>query len=285
MLGKHPFGLYEKALPVEMNWNKRLETASLLGFDFIEISIDEKNERIERLDWNAKDLKAFNEIIKNSDLWINSMCLSAHRRYPFGSSDLKKRKKAREIMKKAIVFAKETGISIIQLAGYDVYYEESTDDSKKWFYEGLESSCKIAEKYGIILAMEIMDTPFLNSITKNKYYEDKLNSPNYKVYPDIGNLSAWGNDIEKELEIGGDSIVAVHLKETLAVTKDFPGQFKCVEFGKGCVDFVTAFKKLEQIAFTGPYLMEMWTDSEKDDIEEIKKSKKLIESKFEESIK
>jgi len=32
------------------------------------------------------------------------------------------------------------------------------------------------------------------------------------VYPDIGNLSAWGNDVGYELEFGYPRIVAVHVK-------------------------------------------------------------------------
>jgi len=285
MLGKHPLGLYEKALPIEMDWDRRLKTAGSLGFEFMEISIDETDMRLERLDWDARELEYFNRIVNDSGIFINSMCLSGHRRFPLGSADFEKRKKAREIMRKAIDFSKETGIGIIQLAGYDVYYEESTKESRKLFLEGLQDACEIAENKGIILAMEIMDTPFINSITKNKYYEEVLDSPNYKVYPDLGNLSAWGNDVKSELILGFDSIVAVHLKDTLAVTDDFPGKFKCVEFGSGCVDFPMAFKTLEELGYTGPYLIEMWTDSQKDDITEINKAKRFIERKFEEGLK
>ena len=30
-------GIYEKALPVEMSWQKRIQAAKELGFDFLEI--------------------------------------------------------------------------------------------------------------------------------------------------------------------------------------------------------------------------------------------------------
>ena len=52
------------------------------------------------------------------------MCLSGHRKYPLGSHDKEIQKKSLEIMKKAIDFAADLGIRIIQLAGYDVYYED-----------------------------------------------------------------------------------------------------------------------------------------------------------------
>ena len=56
--------------------------------------------------------------------------------------------------------------------------------------------------FQVMLAMEIMDTPFMNSITKHLQYEKRIHSPWYKLYPDIGNLSAWGHDVEKELAKG-----------------------------------------------------------------------------------
>ena len=44
-------GIYEKALPKGITWRKRLMMAKELGFDFVEISIDETDERLSRLDW------------------------------------------------------------------------------------------------------------------------------------------------------------------------------------------------------------------------------------------
>ncbi len=107
-----------------------------------------------------------------------------------------------------------------------------------------------------------MDTPFLNSISKNMAYEAMLHSPWYRVYPDMGNISAWPeNDVDFEFRGGIDSIVAVHLKDTLAVTDQFPGKFKCVPFGAGCVDFPRRFAQLEQLGYMGPYMIEMWYDA------------------------
>ena len=54
MLGEHLLGLYEKALPPSLTWAERLCTAKKLGFDFVEISIDEADERLARLDWSEE---------------------------------------------------------------------------------------------------------------------------------------------------------------------------------------------------------------------------------------
>lgn len=43
-------GLYEKALPADLSWPQRLATAAELGFEFVEMSIDEQPARQQRLD-------------------------------------------------------------------------------------------------------------------------------------------------------------------------------------------------------------------------------------------
>lgn len=280
MLHNHYLGLYEKALEPKLSWQERLTAAKKLGFDFVEISIDETDERLARLDWNAEERARLHRAMQETGIPLRSMCLSAHRRFPFGSADPEKRQRAYEIMEKAIDFAQEFDIKVIQLAGYDVYYEESTEESRQAFLDGLKWSCRLAEQKEIMLAMEIMDTPFLNSITKNLWYEEQLRSPWYTVYPDLGNLSAWGNDVERELEKGRGSIVAVHIKDTLAVTPTFEGKFKCVPFGTGCVDFVSCFRKLEELEYRGPYMIEMWNDPQKDNMAEIAAAKRFVEENY-----
>ena len=53
-----------------------------------------------------------------------------------------------------------------------------------------------------MLAVEIMDTPLINSITAWLAYAERMNSPFFCVYPDLGNLSAWNNDVPAELKKG-----------------------------------------------------------------------------------
>ncbi len=280
MLGKHFLGLYEKALPPQMNWEERLRTAKMLGYDYVEISIDEKDERIQRLDWNEDEKEELHRAMNRTGIPIPSMCLSCHRRFPYGSSDPSIREKAHELMEKAILFCREFGIRVIQLAGYDVYYEQSTEESLRFFLEGLRSAAELAEKYQVMLAMEIMDTELMSSITKYKRYKEAIPSSWFTVYPDLGNLTAWGNDVKAELTLGIHDIVGVHLKDTLAVTPTFSGKFKCVTFGEGCVDFAAGFATLEDLGYAGPYMMEMWYSPEMDWKDYITKAKHYIEDQY-----
>jgi L-ribulose-5-phosphate 3-epimerase len=269
-------GIYEKALPYGTAWDEKLATAERLEFQFVEISIDETDERLVRLDWSPAERKSFCRTILNSPLTVPSMCLSGHRRFSLGSHDPEIRQQALTIMEKAIRFAVDTGVRTIQLAGYDVYYEDGDADTRKWYLENMQKSLDMAAREQVMLAMEIMDHPFMNSILKFMNMKQILNSPWFAVYPDIGNLSAWGNDVIEELTLGCHQIIALHLKETLAVTADHPGTFKEVPFGTGCVDFPRAFSKLKDLGYAGPFLIEMWTERAEDPITEIREARQWI---------
>ena len=281
MLGDHLLGLYEKALDPQDDWRTRLTKTKAMGFVFMEISIDETDARLARLDWTREQQEELRRICYETGVPLQSMCLSAHRRFPFGSGDEKIRAQAYEVMEKAVDLCLALGVRVIQLAGYDVYYEPSTPESVRLFREGMAWAAKLAAKKQVMLAMEIMDTPFMNSISKHMAYEGMLHSPWYKVYPDMGNISAWPeNDVDFEFEQGIASIVAVHLKDTLAVTKEFPGKFKCVPFGTGCVDFPKRFAQLERLGYRGPYMIEMWYAPGTEDVAEVLQAKQWLERQF-----
>ena len=208
---KNPVGIYEKALPRELGWPERFGAAREAGYDFLEISVDETPERMARLDWTLAQRLEFFKASRGEGIAVPSMCLSGHRKIPFGSADAATRAQAGEFMDKAIRFACDTGIRVIQLAGYDVYYEPSTPESRQRYLEGMQRALEAAARHQVTLAVEIMDTSFLNSISRYLTLKETLGSPWFQVYPDLGNLTAWGNDVERELTMGIDHIVGVHV--------------------------------------------------------------------------
>lgn len=266
-------GIYEKALPKNISWPKRLALAKELGFQFVEMSIDETDERLSRLDWTNEEIKAVHDAVLDTGIGIYSICLSGHRRFPFGSKDPAIRAKALEIMEKAIVLASKLGVRNIQLAGYDVYYEDKTLTSRAYFVENLKKAVAMAASRQVMLSIEIMDDPFINSISKYQQIRSQIASPWLTVYPDIGNLSAWPkNDVGHELEIGINEIAAIHLKDTLFVRDDFPGKFKEVPWGEGQVDFLGALKTLKRLDYQGTFLLEMWSEVSEQPVSEIKQA-------------
>ena len=252
---KYAIGLYEKAMPPTLTWREKLEFAKSAGYDFVEISIDEKDEKLARLDWTADERLELVRTMKEVGLPIRSMCLSGHRKYPFGASDPAIRARSMEIMEKAIILADDLGIRIIQLAGYDVYYEEGTAESKALFLENLKKATEMAAVRGIMMGFETMETDFMNTVWKSMFYVDAVGSPYLGVYPDSGNLTnaakSSGGDVLDDLYSGRGHIVALHLKETV------PGVFREVPFLTGHVDFKAVIEKAWDLGIRR-FVTEMW---------------------------
>lgn len=252
---QYSIGLYEKAMPSTLTWREKLECAKECGYDFVEISIDEKDEKLERLDWTAQERQELVNLMKEVGLPIRSMCLSGHRKYPMGSADPAIRARSMEIMEKAIQLADDLGIRIIQLAGYDVYYEESSVESKALFLENLKKAATMAAVKGIVLGFETMETEFMNTVWKSMFYVKRVNSPYLGVYPDSGNLTnaavTYKDSVLSDLESGKGHIVAMHLKETV------PGVFREVPFCTGHVDFSAVIELAWKLGIRR-YVTEMW---------------------------
>lgn len=277
----NPLGIYEKALPSNLSWEKKFNLVHQLGFNFLEFSIDESDERLARLNWSTQERADFRQAMWKTHSRINTLMLSGHRRFPLGAYDKETREKSLEIMQKAIDLAADLGIRNIQLAGYDVYYDHKSVRSRELFIENLQKCVQMAADKLVMLSIETMDDPFINSLTKIAHYKKMIRSPWLQGYPDLGNISAWPeNNVAEDLENNIEDIVAVHLKDTKAVTSSFKGQFKNVPFGEGCVDFEGCLRTLVRLGYSGSYTIEMWTGSNDNAIDEIKDAKHFFNQLF-----
>lgn len=252
---KYHIGLYEKAMPSALNWEEKLQCARDCGYDFVEISIDETDARLARLEWTAQERAQLRETMQKVGVPIRSMCLSGHRKYPFGASDPAVRQRSLEIMEKAIQLADDLGIRVIQLAGYDVYYEEGTEQTRKDFAENLKKAVEMAAVHGVVLGFETMETEFMNTVEKSMQYVKLIDNPYLGVYPDVGNLTnaakTYGTSVLDDLETGRGHLVAMHLKETV------PGKFREIPFLTGHVDFPAVIRKGWQLGVRR-FVTEMW---------------------------
>ena len=107
------FGLYEKAVPDSLDWPDKFRAARDAGYSFIEISIDESDERLARLDWGSDERAELARLQITSGMRILSMCLSGLRRYPLGSSHRDVRDEGIAVLGKAVDFAADTGVRIV----------------------------------------------------------------------------------------------------------------------------------------------------------------------------
>ena len=251
----YTLGLYEKAMPSTLSWKEKMLAAKKAGYDFIEISIDETDDKLARLEMTRKERAELLDLMEETGMPIRTMCLSGHRKYPLGSMDENTRNRGMEIMEKALELAEDIGVRIIQLAGYDVYYEEGSEQTKKLFSENLKKATEMAAKKGILLGFETMETEFMNTVQKSMEYVKMVDSVYLNVYPDLGNITnaakTYGKDVLDDLETGRGRLVAMHLKETV------PNKFREIPFGTGHVDFEAGIKKAWDLGVRR-YVTEFW---------------------------
>ena len=268
---KYALGVYEKAMPGTLTWKEKMLASLEAGYDFIEISVDETDAKLARLDWTADERREIVSLMQETGMPVRSMCLSGHRKFPLGHPDADMRKRSLEIMEKAIDFSDDLGIRIIQLAGYDVYYEQGTDDTRAFFLENLIRSTEMAAKKGIVMGFETMETPFMNTTEKAMFYVNAVNSPYLGVYPDLGNITnaavldlsgeaapavppsadAVRERVNADLETGRGHLQAMHLKETV------PNVFREIPFGTGHTQFEPGIRKAWELGVRR-FVTELW---------------------------
>lgn len=267
-------GVYEKAMPQVLSWAEKFQAAKDAGYDFIEMSIDESDEKIARLDWTEELIQELILLRQKIGLGVESICFSAQRKHPFGSGLPGAEERAMEILKKAVLLAMKLGIRIIQLQGYDCYYNETTSFStKERFFRNLKKAVDFASLYGVTLAMETMENDFMNTIEKAMYYVEEIQSPYLQVYPDIGNISNATQYVCRDIRRGRGHIASAHLKETI------PGKFREIPYGTGQVDFPSAIHTLYQQGVRR-FVAEFWHTGEENWQCVLKENKAFLDEQF-----
>ncbi|MFW5629925.1 MAG: TIM barrel protein, partial [Acetivibrio ethanolgignens] len=119
----------------------------------------------------------------------------------------------------------------------------------------LKEAVCLAEKSGIILGFETMETEFMNTVEKAMKYVTLVDSAYLSVYPDIGNLTnaavTYKTDVLEDLYLGKGHLAAMHLKETV------PGKFREIPFGTGHVDFEAAIQAAWELGVR-KFVAEFW---------------------------
>jgi L-ribulose-5-phosphate 3-epimerase len=180
------------------------------------------------------------------------MCLSAHRKYPLGSRDLAVRQQGQEIMYKALEFAVDIGLRVVQVMAYDEFYEPSDEETQANFKEGLALGADMAGQAGVMLGIENLDTPFVENASQGLALIKEINSPWLQLYLDMGNLAAAGYYPPDELRVAKDNLLGVHVKDAA------PKVIRGIPFGEGIVPFQEIFKTLADMGFWGMMAVEMW---------------------------
>lgn len=255
MMKKYEIGLYEKAMRNTLSWEEKLKCAKECGYDYLEICIDATEEKINRIFMDTAEKKQIMEAVLNTGLPIGSMSVSALTKYALGDPDEEIRKKAMQIAEKSIELAVDLGVRTVMIPGYDIYFGESTIETKKYFLENVKKIAEIAEREGILVGFETMENNFMNTTGKAVQYVNMVDSAYLKIYPDAGNITNAAvenqHDVCEDLSLGKGKLIALHLKETK------PGIFREVPFLTGHVQFEKIINTAWSLGVRR-YVTELW---------------------------
>ncbi|MFI7679142.1 L-ribulose-5-phosphate 3-epimerase [Actinophytocola sp. NPDC049390] len=248
-----PVAIYEKALPGAA-WPELFRHAARCGYAAVELAVDESAERIARLAWTREQRADVARAAADAGVSIATVTLSAHRAAPLGSADPATRARSRAMLADAVALAVDLGASAVQVAGYFTYYEPDHDGARNWFLDGLAEGCGLAEREGIVLALENVDGTDVTGVDDGLSILADVGSRALRLYLDVGNLAGNRRDVVADLSAGLPHAHAVQLKEAR------PGEFRRVAFGAGTVPWPDVVRLLAATRYDGLLGVEMWND-------------------------
>ena len=249
---KYEIGLYEKAMRNTLTWKEKLQCAKECGYDYLEISIDATEEKINRIYMDTEEKREIMEAIFDTGIPIGSMSVSALTKYALGDPDQAVRDRGMEIAEKSIQLSSALGVRTVMIPGYD---GESTIETKRYFLENIRKIAEIAEREGILVGFETMENNFMNTTGKAVQYVNMVDSAYLKIYPDAGNITnaavANRHDVCEDLSLGKGKLIALHLKETK------PDVYREVPFLTGHVEFERIINTAWKLGVRR-YVTELW---------------------------
>lgn len=101
----YALGLYEKAMPPQLPWKEKLQSAKQAGYDYIELSIDEAEEKIRRLVMTKEERLRLISAMYETGLPVRSMCVSTLTKYSLGNDNPAYCARGIEILRGAVKLA------------------------------------------------------------------------------------------------------------------------------------------------------------------------------------
>jgi len=233
-------GMLPKELP---DWKSRFEVAKAAGFSHLEMGTVEAEKEEAEIAKAAQD----------TGLKIHGVMNMAHWQNPLNSSDPAVVKTSMNGMRTSIRNAKVWGASTVLLVpavvGPKAGYEEAWKNSTARIKELLP----VAEKAGVIIAVENVWNKFLLSPMEMARYVDQFQSPWLKTYLDLGNMALFGFPQDWIRTLGKKRIAKLHLKDF--AFKQRVAEFK--DLREGEIDWKEVHAALLEISYEGLATVEL----------------------------
>jgi len=225
--------------PSEFTVDRILEASAEIGFDGVELNLNEESLKLSK-----KKRKAIMEKAASLGLELPSLCTGLFWKFNLASPDENTRKMGVEILKKGCEFASDIGAKVFlvvpAVAVAEVSYREMWSLSKESILEAVPA----AEDYDVILGIENVWNRFLYSPLEFRKFIEEINHPNVKAYFDIGNIHFLGFP-QQWIRHLSDLIACVHVKDFLRSSLQFR------QLLEGDVPWREVMKALREVGYNG----------------------------------
>jgi hexulose-6-phosphate isomerase len=221
-------------------WKYEFEKASVSGFESLEWIFDawDKNPVM-----NNDGINQIKHISEQTGITINSLLADffmEKKLFNVSEFDLQKNL---EVLRNLIKNSNRLGIKILEIPFVDSS-SLKTKEEQSQVISNLEKILPLLEEYDIFLTLET-DLPPISF----KELILSFNHPNIKANYDVGNSASLGYDMKEELNLYGDLICNVHIKD-----RKYRGQ--TVPLGSGNADFELFFNLLQKTNYSGELIIQ-----------------------------
>lgn len=196
---------------LQETWATAFGVGAEIGFDGIELDLGASYE--ETMLWSLEGRERLRQIVSASGVELASLCLGVCWTFSPASDSAGTRERIERVITASCTFAAELGARWILVpvtpGDEGVTHEVGTE---RWI-EMMAKVAPLAADLGIVLCLENVGRGYGKSAADLAHLVDSVGSPGVRVYYDVGNALAFGNDPVAEIGALGSRIAEVHIKD------------------------------------------------------------------------
>lgn len=241
-------GVLISMLPGQLSYRERFALAAEVGFDVVECRTVEDSREAEEIRQASQD----------TGVKIHSVMNMAHWKYPLSSSDPSVVAASMKGMETSLHNAKLWGADTVLLVPAVVDANTSYADAWKRSQAQIRKLIPLAEKLGVVIAVEDVWNKFLLSPLEFARYVDEFQSPWVRAYFDVGNIVLYGYP-QDWIRTLGKRIIKLHFKDFRfrAEPKTRRRSVEFVNLREGDIDWKEVHRALADIGYQGAATVEL----------------------------
>jgi len=203
-------GVNAWCFPSEYGTDAVLENAAKIGYDGVELNLDEGGMDPFRM--TEGEAASIRRRAEGLGLKLPSLSTGLFWKYDLGNPERAIRERGVEIIRRGCRIAAQLGAKVLlvvpAVASPKIPYDQTWRLSK----EAILSAADVAEEAGVLIGVENVWNHFLYSPMEFKSFIQEIGHKHVKAYFDVGNCWQLGFP-QQWIEILGDEIACVHVKD------------------------------------------------------------------------